>query len=71
MKLTIEPTNELISFTPPDDIVACRVWHGIDVDNGIDVVVLVMAISPQTRDPDILREYDDELHGIELPRHDS
>lgn len=55
MKITIEPTNDFIeiglaAFTAGSEFVPSRVWKGV-AENGVECVVLVMAIQPQTNDP--------------------
>lgn len=60
MKLTIEPTNDFLeigaaAFKAGADFVPTRVWRGT-AENGVECVVLVMAIQPQTDDPVKLAE---------------
>ena len=55
MKITIEPTNDFVeigaaAFRAGADFVPTRVWKGV-AENGVECVVLVMAIQPQTNDP--------------------
>lgn len=60
MKITIEPTNDFVeiglaTFMSGGDFVPTRAWKGI-AENGVECVVLVMAIQPQTNDPEKLAE---------------
>lgn len=60
MKITIEPTNDFVeipaaAFKAGAEFVPTRVWKGM-AENGIECVVLVMAIQPQTNDPAKLAE---------------
>lgn len=60
MKITIEPTNDFVeigaaAFRAGAEFVPTRVWKGV-AENGVDCVVLVMAIQPQTSDPAKLAE---------------
>ena len=60
MKITIEPTGDFIeiglaAFKAGADFIPSRVWRGI-AENGVECVVLVMAIQPQTDDPRKLAE---------------
>ncbi len=60
MKITIEPTNAFVeigaaAFKAGAEFVPSRVWKGI-AENGVACVVLVMAIQPQTNDPEKLAE---------------
>ncbi len=60
MKITIEPTNEFVeigaaAFKAGAEFVPSRVWKGI-AENGVECVVLVMAIQPRTNDPEKLAE---------------
>ena len=55
MKITIEPTNDFVeigaaAFRAGADFVPTRIWKGT-AENGVECVVLVMAIQPQTNDP--------------------
>ncbi len=55
MKITIEPTADFVeigsaAFKAGADFIPTRVWKGI-AENGVECVVLVMAIQPQTNDP--------------------
>jgi hypothetical protein len=60
MKLTIEPTAEPMQI----DGVPCRLWTGTD-ENGTPVDVYVRAVSPQTHDPERLKQFEERLK--ELP----
>jgi len=60
VKITIEPTNQFVeigaaAFKAGAEFVPSRVWKGI-AENGVECVVLVMAIQPQTNDPEKLAE---------------
>lgn len=60
MKITIEPTNDFVeigaaAFKTGADFIPTRVWRG-HAENGVECVVLVMAIQPQTNDPAKLAE---------------
>ena len=60
MKITIEPTNDfakigLAAFKSGAEFVPSRVWRGV-AENGVECVVLVMAVQPQTDDPELLAE---------------
>lgn len=60
MKITIEPTSDFIeigaaAFKAGADFIPARVWRGT-AENGVECVVLVMAIQPQTNDPAKLAE---------------
>lgn len=60
MKITIEPTNDFVeigaaAFKAGAEFVPTRVWKGT-AENGVECVVLVMAIQPQTDDPVKLAE---------------
>lgn len=60
MKITIEPTNDFVeialaTFKAGAEFVPSRVWKGT-AENGVECVVLVMAIQPQTNDPEKLAE---------------
>lgn len=60
MRITIEPTNDFVgigtaAFKAGADFIPTRVWRGV-AENGVDCVVLVMAIQPQTNDPEKLAE---------------
>jgi hypothetical protein len=59
MKLTIEPTAELMQI----DGVPCRRWEGTD-EAGTPVHVFVRTLSPQTHDEDRLREFDEQLKAL-------
>lgn len=60
MKITIEPTNDFVeigaaAFKAGAEFIPTRVWKGT-AENGVECVVLVMAIQPQTDDPVKLAE---------------
>jgi hypothetical protein len=60
VKITIEPTGDFIeigaaAFKAGADFVPTRIWKGV-AENGVECVVLVMAIQPQTNDPAKLAE---------------
>lgn len=60
MKITIEPTNDFVeigkaAFKAGADFIPTRVWRG-RAENGVECIVLVMAIQPQTNDPEKLAE---------------
>lgn len=60
MKITIEPTGDFVeigaaAFKAGAKYVPTRVWKGV-AENGVECVVLVMAIQPQTADPAKLAE---------------
>jgi hypothetical protein len=60
VKITIEPTNQFVeigaaALKAGAEFVPSRVWKGI-AENGVECVVLVMAIQPQTNDPEKLAE---------------
>lgn len=60
MKITIEPTNDFVeigvaAFRAGAEFVPTRVWKGT-AENGVECIVLVMAIQPQTNDPAKLAE---------------
>lgn len=74
MKITIEPTNDFVeiglaAFKAGAEFVPSRVWKGV-AENGVDCIVLVMAIQPQTNDPAKLAEIIGQgapLVPVELP----
>lgn len=60
MKITIEPTADFIeigaaAFKAGAEFIPTRVWRGV-AENGVECTVLVMAIQPQTNDPEKLAE---------------
>lgn len=60
MKITIEPTNDFVeigaaAFKAGSEFIPTRVWKG-QAENGVECIVLVMAIQPQTSDPAKLAE---------------
>lgn len=60
MKITIEPTNDFVeigaaAFKAGSEFIPTRVWKGA-AENGVECIVLVMAIQPQTSDPEKLAE---------------
>lgn len=60
MKITIEPTGDFIqigaaAFKAGAEFIPSRVWKGI-AENGVECIVLVMAIQPQTNDSAKLAE---------------
>lgn len=64
MKITIEPTNDFVeiglaAFKSGAEFVPTRVWKG-SAENGVECIVLVMAIQPQTNDPAKLAEIIDQ-----------
>lgn len=57
MRLLLEPTAEPRLI----DGVLCRLWTGHDED-GIPVHACIIYVSPQTHDPQALREFAQRLH---------
>ena len=74
MKITIEPTNDFVeigaaAFKAGSSFIPTRVWKGV-AESGVECVVLVMAIQPQTNDPERLAEIIGQgapLVPVELP----
>lgn len=74
MRITIEPTGDFVeigaaAFKAGADFIPTRVWKGI-AENGVECVVLVMAIQPQTDDPEKLAEIIGQgspLVAVEVP----
>ncbi|MFT4012321.1 MAG: hypothetical protein QM682_02750 [Paracoccus sp. (in: a-proteobacteria)] len=61
MKLTIEPTPEIITV----DGCPVRIWIGTD-ENGTQVRVFVRAVSPQTHDQALLEAFEQELRALPM-----
>ena len=59
MKLTIEPTDRIETF----DGAPCRIWTG-RTESGVEVILCVRALSPQTHDPEALAVFDRELKAM-------
>lgn len=59
MKLTIEPTDEILRVNDKPG----RLWRGHD-DAGVPVVALVHFVSPQTHDADVNARYERELKAL-------
>lgn len=59
MKLTIEPTAEMIRVNGT----ATRIWKGTD-EHGVEVKVWVRAIEPQTHDEAQLEQFESELERL-------
>lgn len=63
MKITLEPTAVLRCV----DGVEHREWRGND-DEGVEVVALIRAVSPQTHDPAVAGRYAAALRDIGFAR---
>ena len=59
MKITIEPTDRMETF----EGAPCRVWRGA-TESGVDVMVFVRCVSPQTHDEAKLAVFDAELRAL-------
>jgi hypothetical protein len=58
MQITVHNTDQIIEV---DDDVSARVWAGA-TESGIPVRALIVAVSPQTNDPEALAAFERELH---------
>ncbi len=59
MKLVLEPTDRIETF----EGAPCRIWKG-QTENGVDVIVLIRCVSPQTHDAEKLAVFDAELKAM-------
>ncbi len=59
MRLTIEPTK---NFEKVNGNI-CRIWRGV-TDLGVEALVYVATVQPQTHDPELLAAFDAELNYV-------
>lgn len=67
MKLTIEPTPEIVQLRTGGVNVPARVWTGVD-EHGIEVRAFITLVSPQTHDVDTNARFARELKEVAARR---
>lgn len=61
MKIIIENTQEFVELRNDVGVsIPARVWRG-ETDDGVPLVAFVLAVSPQTHDPQVLARFGFEL----------
>lgn len=63
MKVEIESTDQLVTLVINGVDVPARLWTGTTA-NGVEVHAYLTRISPQTHDPDQLRQFEVELQEV-------
>lgn len=64
MKLSLEPTPEIITVSQGGMSALVRVWQGTD-EHGVPVRALIAAVSPQTHDVAVNERFARELQALE------
>lgn len=68
MRLTLEPTPEIVTLASRGGArIAARVWTGF-TDDGVEVRAFVAAVSPQTHDEDVAARFLAQLQALEVTR---